>query len=102
MISAITALLSVFTAIWIPLVCRVLAELPTLSSFQDINAELKQASDLKEMAINESRATIHALRRQVDHLERMRKTGLWVAEQESALRDLKIVLDSPFIKEAPQ
>ena len=102
LVSATTALLSVFTALWIPLVTRSLARLPTLATFQAINAELERASDLKEAAIHESRATISALRRQVDHLERMRKTGLWVAEQESALRDLKVVLDSPLVKEAPQ
>ena len=68
--------------------------------FQKITSELKQAIALKEKAINESRGTIAALRRQVDHLERMRKTGLWVAEQESALRELKTALDSSSVKEA--
>jgi len=35
---------------------------------------------------------VKALSRQRDHLERMRATGLWVAEQESALRDIRATL----------
>ena len=70
--------------------------------FQKINHELEQAVALKEEASNESKATIAALRRQVNHLERMRQTGLWVAEQESALRELKTVLDSSNAKEVPK
>ena len=62
--------------------------------YERVNQELQSAVALKEEAINESRATIAALRRQVNHLERMRQTGLWVAEQESAFRELKTVLAS--------
>jgi hypothetical protein len=40
------------------------------------------------------------LRRQLNHLEHMRRTGLWVAEQETALRELKTALDSSFATEA--
>jgi hypothetical protein len=98
--SIVTAVLSVSAALWLPEVTRTLADMPSLSMFQTITSELKQAISLKENAINESRSTIVALRRQLDHLERMRKTGLWVAEQESALRELKTVLDSSSVKEA--
>jgi hypothetical protein len=101
LISAVTAIVSVYTAFRLPYVTQALVSLPSPSLFQKIHRELEQAIALKEEAINESRGTIAALRRQVDHLERMRKTGLWVAEQELALRELKTVLESPFVREAP-
>jgi hypothetical protein len=101
LIAAVTAIISVYTAFRLPYVTRALVSLPSRSLFQKIHRELEQAIALKEDAINESRATIAVLRRQVDHLERMRRTGLWVAEQESALRELKTVLESPFVREAP-
>ncbi len=94
LISSVTALLSVVTAVWLPSLTAAIIRLPTPAMYQKINQELKQAVALREEAINESKATIAALQRQVNHLERMRQTGLWVAEQESALRDLKTALDS--------
>jgi hypothetical protein len=102
LISAVAACLSVCTAIRLPYVTKSLVELASLAIFHNINRELELAMALKQEAINESKTTIAALGRQVDHLERMRKTGLWVAEQESALRELKLVLDSSFAKEGPK
>ena len=68
----------------------------------EVNRELESAITRKEEAINELGGTVAALRRQVNHLERMRQTGLWVAEQESALRELKAVLASSSNQEASQ
>jgi two-component system, NtrC family, sensor kinase len=99
LISAVTAGLSVYTAVRLPYVTKSLVALPTLAIFHNMNRELELAVALKEEAIDESNTTIAALVRQIDHLERMRKTGLWVAEQESALRELKLVLDSSVARE---
>jgi hypothetical protein len=100
-LSAATAILSLSAVLCFARATRILAEIPNPSLVERITRELKHAIGLKEKAINESRGTIAALKRQVDHLERMRKTGLWVAEQESALRELKTVLDSSTVKEVP-
>jgi hypothetical protein len=102
LISGIAAILSISTAMWTPSITKALLAMPSPTVFQQVNKELESALSLNEVAINELRGTITALRRQVDHLERMRQTGLWVAEQESALRELKKVLESPFAKEAHQ
>ncbi len=99
LISAVAALLSVYAALFIPAVTRTLVQLPNPAMFRKVNLELEQALALKAAAIDESKGTIAALHRQVNHLERMRQTGLWVAEQESALRELKTVLDSSSVKE---
>jgi hypothetical protein len=98
-IDAITAVLSVATALVFPWVVHVLLRLPTLERFRQVSQDLQQASVQKDRAINDLNETITALRRQVDHLERMRQTGLWVAEQESALRELRSVLQSSLAKE---
>jgi two-component system, sensor histidine kinase and response regulator len=94
LISSVAALLSVYTAVWLPSLTAAIGRLPTPAMYQKINQELEQAVALTEQVSNESKAAIAALNRQVNHLERMRQTGLWVAEQESALHDLKTVLDS--------
>jgi two-component system, chemotaxis family, sensor kinase Cph1 len=99
LISSVTAMLSVCTALWLPSVTAAIVRLPTPQMYRTIKEELEQAVALKEEAINESKATIAALRRQVNHLDRMRQTGLWVAEQETALRELKTVLESSTAKE---
>jgi len=97
---AVAAILSLTAALCLSRLTQVLVDIPSLARFQTITSELTQAIALKEKAINDSRATIAALRRQVDHLERMRMTGLWVTEQESALRELKTALESS-TREAP-
>jgi hypothetical protein len=99
LISSVTALLSVYSALWLPFVTATIVRLPTIAMYQQVNRELEQAVARKEEANKEVKATIAALRRQVDHLERMRTTGLWVAEQETALRELKLVLESTSSKE---
>lgn len=101
-VNVLTAILAVSAAVWLPRLTKILLDMPGPSVFQRVNRELQQAIALKERAINESRETIVALRRQVDHLERMRQTGLWVAEQESALRELKTVLESSVPMEVPR
>ena len=94
LISTVTALLSIFTALWLPSVTAAIVRLPTPAMYRQINQELEKAVALRDEAIDESRGTIDALLRQVNHLESMRETGLWVVEQETALRDLKVVLNS--------
>jgi two-component system, chemotaxis family, sensor kinase Cph1 len=94
LISSVTALLSVYTAMWLPSLTSTIIRLPTAAMYERINQELEQAVARTEKASNESKATIIALASQVNHLERMRQTGLWVAEQETALRKLKVVLES--------
>lgn len=56
-------------------------------------SELQEALRLNERAIKQAQETIAALRRQVEHLQNMCKSGLWAAEHEYALRDLKRALD---------
>jgi hypothetical protein len=100
--TAITAAFAMVTALVLPGVTRTILNLPTPAVFQDVNRELQSAIALKDEANRELAGTVAALRRQVDHLERMRQTGLWVAEQESALRELKTVLASSSTREAPR
>ena len=102
LIMAATAVMSVATTLWIPWLTRIILKIPTRAQFLTVNHELECALALKEEASNEAKETIAALRRQVNHLERMRQIGLWVAEQESALRDLKTVLDSASGKGVPK
>ena len=92
MINVVTALLSVYTMFLLPWMTKTALTTPSPALFRTVKSELEQAIALKEKAINDSMCTIAALRRQVDHLERMRTTGLWVAEQESALRELTTTL----------
>jgi hypothetical protein len=101
-VSAVAAILSFAIALYMPRITGMLSDTQCPAVFLDVNSELQSAITLKDEAINDSRATIAALRRQIDHLERMRQTGLWVAEQESALRELKTVLASSTTLEAPK
>ncbi len=102
LVSCVTAVFSIFTALVLPELTKTVLALPSPSVFQEVNRELESAIALKENAISELADTVAALRRQVNHLERMRQTGLWVAEQESALRELKTVLASSSNKEGTQ
>jgi hypothetical protein len=99
LVSAITATLSVGTALTFPWVLPILLALPSPERFERVTRDLERNVRLKDAAIADLNRTVDALRRQVDHLERMRQTGPWVAEQESALRELKSILDSPSVKE---
>jgi hypothetical protein len=101
LISVLSAGLSAGAALAFPKVTRAFSAYPGPSEFDRITHELTDAIAHRERAIHESRGTITALKRQVDHLERMRQTGLWVAEQETALRELKTVLDSSLAKKQP-
>jgi len=96
LIFALTAAVSIATAMTLPFVTAFFLKLPTPQQFQ---RELKDAVKLKDDAIDTLTESLTLLRRQVDHLEQMRKTGLWFAEQESVLRVLKRVLDSPINRE---
>ena len=95
------ALLSVATATVAPLVDPGLAVTSAESrQFQIINLELERhrAEGRSDQRTRRARSPRFAAR--LNHLERMRKTGLWVAEQESALRELKTALDSSSATEA--
>jgi hypothetical protein len=100
LVRSVTAILSVVTAAWLPWVTKLALKLLTPERFQRITLDLEDAIKLKDKAINDLNETVSALHRQLNHLERMRRTGLWVAEQETALRELKTALDSSFATEA--
>ena len=100
LICAISAVLAVAIMMRLPWLTALALNFLTPERFRQITVELEDAIKLKDRAINELNGTVNALHRQLNHLERMRRTGLWVAEQETALRELKSALDSPFATEA--
>lgn len=100
MLSVVSALLSFAIVMWLPWLTGLALNLLTPDRFRQITLELENAIKLKDRAINELNGTVSALHSQLNHLERMRRTGLWVAEQETALRELKTALDSSFATEA--
>jgi hypothetical protein len=100
LLGAISALLSLANVMWLPWLTGLALNLLTPERFRQITLELEDAIKLKDKAINDLKGTVSALHRQLNHLERMRRTGLWVAEQETALRELKTALDSSFATEA--
>ncbi len=100
LLSAISALLSIANLMWLPWLTRLALNLLTPERFRQLTLELEQVIRLKDSAINDLNGTVSALRGQLNHLERMRTTGLWVAEQETALRELKTALDSSSAPEA--
>jgi hypothetical protein len=100
LLSAVSALLSFATVMWLPWLTGLALKLLTPERFRQITLELENAIKLKDRAISDLNGTVSALHRQLNHLERMRSTGLWVAEQETALRELKTALDSSFATEA--
>jgi hypothetical protein len=102
LVSVVTAILSMTTAMLLPQAVRVALNVPTPEQFRRTNAELERAVRQKDEAVDSLRETVAALSRQVKHLEHMRRTGLWVAEQEATLRGLKAVLAAPILNEAPQ
>jgi len=53
----------------------------------------------RDEAIETLTASLTSLRYDVDHLEHVRKTGLWFAAHESVLHELKSVVDSPINRE---
>jgi uncharacterized coiled-coil protein SlyX len=57
--------------------------------------ELNLAVKLKDEAIETLNGALTTLHQRVNHLEQMRKTGRWVAEQESILDELKVLLNPP-------
>ena len=95
-----SALLSIANLMWLPWLTRLALNLLTPERFRQLTLELEQVIRLKDSAINDLNGTVSALRGQLNHLERMRTTGLWVAEQETALRELKTALDSSNAPEA--
>jgi hypothetical protein len=101
-IAVASALLSAATAMWLPWLTKIALSLLTPERLENVNRQLEDASLQKDRAIKDLNATVAALGRQLDHLERMRQTGLWVSEQETALRDLKIALDYSSAKEVPR
>ncbi len=94
LVDAATAALSTTIAVAFPLVVGQLIRLPTIGEFRRVNEQLERACVAKDRAFDRLEATIRSLKRQVAHLERMRRTGLWVEEQESILRELKTLLNS--------
>jgi two-component system sensor histidine kinase/response regulator len=100
LISIVTAVLSIATALALPWVVKLLLTLPTPEQFRRLNIELQEAAKQKDAAIVGLSDTVAALHRQVDCLEQMRRTGLWVAEQELTLRQLRNVLESSYEPEA--
>lgn len=100
LISIVTAVLSIATAMVLPWVVNIALDLPTPEQFRRLNIELQEAVKQKDAAIDGLSDTVTALHRQVDCLEQMRRTGLWVAEQELALRQLRNVLESSYEQEA--
>ena len=100
LISVASALLAFATMMWLPWLTGLALNLLTPERFRQITLELEGAIKLKDRAIYDLNGTVSVLRRQLNHLEHMRRTGLWVAEQESALRELKTALDSSFATEA--
>ena len=99
-ISVVSALLSLATLMWLPWLTGLALNLLSPERFRQITLDLEIAIMLKDRAIYELNGTVSVLRRQLNHLERMRRTGLWVAEQEMALRELKTALDSSNASEA--
>jgi hypothetical protein len=102
LISAVTAVLSIATAMVLPWVVSVVLDYPTPEQFRRLNIELRTAVEQKDAAISGLSDTVAALHRQLDYLEHMRRTGLWVAEQESTLRELRKVLESSLVREAAE
>jgi hypothetical protein len=100
LISVASALLAFATTMWLPWLTGLALNLLTPERFRQITLELEGAIKLKDRAIYDLNGTVSVLRRQLNHLEHMRRTGLWVAEQETALRELKTALDSSFATEA--
>ena len=100
LICVVSALLSLVTVLWLPWLTGLALNLLTPERFRQITLELEGAIKLKDRAIYDLNGTVSVLRRQLNHLEHMRRTGLWVAEQETALRELKTALDSSFATEA--
>jgi alcohol dehydrogenase class IV len=99
LVDAITAVLSIGTAMVLPSAVQFLRRLPTSDGFRRINEELERTCRLKEQAITGLEETVRALRRQVGHLEEMRRVGVWAEEQEAALRELNAVLNSSSCRE---
>jgi hypothetical protein len=100
MLSVVSALLSFATLMCLPWLTGLALNLLTPERFRQVTLELENVIELKDRAINDLNGTVSVLHRQLNHLERMRTTGLWVAEQETALRELKTVLDSSVGTEA--
>jgi hypothetical protein len=98
--SAVAAILAVAAAMRLPRLTELALNFLTPERFRQTTLELEDAIKLKDRAIEDLSTTVAALRRQVDHLERMRKAGLWVAEQEAALRALTTALGSSSASEA--
>jgi hypothetical protein len=67
----------------------------------DAQNDVDRAWWAKQRANGRLQITVNALRRQAEYLERMRETGLWVAELESALRDLKKAIEGEPAVERP-
>jgi hypothetical protein len=100
LISVVSAVLSLATMMWLPWLTGLALNLLSPERFRQITLELEGAIKLKDRAIYDLTGTISVLHRQLNHLERMRRTGLWVADQETALRELKAALDSSIATEA--
>jgi hypothetical protein len=100
LLSAVCALLSLANVMWLPWLTGLALNLMTPERLRQITLELENAIKLKDRAINDLNGTVSALHGQLNHLERMRTTGLWVAKQETALRQLKTALDSSIATEA--
>jgi hypothetical protein len=100
LLSTVSAFLSLANVLWLRWLIGLASNLLTAARFRQITLELEDAIKLKDRAINDLNGTINVLHGQLNHLEHMRRTGLWVAEQETALRELKSALDSSFATEA--
>jgi hypothetical protein len=92
LISALTAAVSIASAMYLPSAIRCFLNVPIPAHFQ---RELNEAVKLKDEAIETLNGELTMLHQQVNHLEQMRKTGRWVAEQESILDELKLLLNPP-------
>ncbi len=99
LIDAFTAVSSIGTALILPSVVHLLLRVPTPDQIRRVHDELRGTCAMKDRAIKKLNETIDALQRQVEHLERMRQTGLWFADQAADLHELKAILQSSFAGE---